>query len=66
MALFEEEERPRRPARFQPAVLDRWDVDELRDYIESLRTEIARAEQAIAGKEAQRAAADTFFRKPAS
>lgn len=66
MALMDEEDRPRRPRHFQPAVLDRWDVEELRDYIESLQAEIARAEAAIAGKQAQRAAADAFFRKPPS
>ncbi|HYF09479.1 MAG TPA: DUF1192 family protein [Acetobacteraceae bacterium] len=64
MALFDEEERPRPPTRFQPAVLDRWDVGELREYIAALREEIARAEAAIEAKQAQLRAADAFFRKP--
>lgn len=64
MALFDEEDRPKRARHFDPPILDRWDVEELRDWIETLKAEIARAEAAIAGKQAQRAAADAFFRKP--
>lgn len=64
MALFDEEERPKPVRRFDPPVLDRWDVDELREYIATLKAEIARAEAAIGSKQAQRAAADAFFRKP--
>ena len=64
MALFDEEERPKRVQRFDPPILDRWDVEELRDWIETLKAEIARAEAAIESKNAQRAAADAFFRKP--
>lgn len=63
MALFDDEDRPKRPKRFESPVLDRWDVEELRDYIATLREEIARAEAAIAAKNAQKAAADAFFRK---
>ncbi len=62
--MTEEEDRPRHPPRFTPAVLDRWDVAELRDYIESLRAEIGRAEAAILARQAQRSAADAVFRKP--
>ena len=64
MALFDEDDRPKPQTRLQPAVLDRWDVEELRDYIAALQAEIARAEAAIAAKEAQKRAADAFFRKP--
>jgi len=64
MALFDEDDRPKRAQRFQPAVLDRWDVEELQDYIATLREEIARAEAAIEAKKAQARAADAFFRKP--
>jgi uncharacterized small protein (DUF1192 family) len=60
-----EEETPRPAAnRFAPAVLDRWDVAELQRYIGALRAEIARAEAAIAARQAHRSAADAFFRKP--
>lgn len=64
MGLFDEDDRPKRVQRFEPPVLDRWDVEELREWIETLKAEIARAEAAIQGKQAQRAAADAFFRKP--
>ncbi|MFN0115010.1 MAG: DUF1192 domain-containing protein [Paracoccaceae bacterium] len=64
MALFEEEERPKPPSRFQPAVLDRWSVEEVRDYITALREEIARSEAAIEAKQAQIKAAASFFRTP--
>lgn len=59
-----EEERPRPAAGFTPAMLERWDIDELRRYIATLQAEIARAEAAIARQEAHRGAADAFFRKP--
>ncbi len=49
---------------FTPPLLDSWGVAELRGYIDTLRAEIARAESAIAAREAQRLAADAFFRKP--
>lgn len=62
--MVEDEERARRPASFTPAALDRWDVQDLRDYIAALQAEIARAEAAIAAREAQRNAADAFFRRP--
>jgi len=57
-----EEEPPRRATGFVPPVLDGWDVDELKGYIGRLRAEIARAEAAIAKKEAHRGAADAFFK----
>ncbi|MBE9606774.1 DUF1192 family protein [Acetobacteraceae bacterium H6797] len=60
--MFEEEERPRRATRFTPPVIENWGVEELRAYIEALRAEISRAEAAIAAREAQRKAADAFFR----
>ena len=60
-----EEERPR-PAQagFAPAALAEWSEEALRHYIGQLRTEIARAEAAIAARASQKAAADAFFRKP--
>jgi uncharacterized small protein (DUF1192 family) len=38
-------------------------IDELRDYIVGLRTEIERAEGAIAAKQAHRSGAEAFFKK---
>jgi uncharacterized small protein (DUF1192 family) len=66
VAMFEEEERPRRAPRFTPLPLDGLGVEELRDYIASLGVEIARAEAAIAARERQRGAADAVFRRPGS
>jgi uncharacterized small protein (DUF1192 family) len=57
-----EEDAPRRTTGFVPPVLDGWDVEELKNYIERLRAEIIRAEAAIAKKQAHRGAADAFFR----
>lgn len=60
---MEEPEGPRPVTRLQPAVLDSWGVEELRRYIAELKAEIARAEAAIASREAHRQAADAFFRR---
>jgi uncharacterized small protein (DUF1192 family) len=57
-----EEEGPRPANRFQPPVIDRWGVEELRAYIGALREEIARAEREIGKREASKAAAAAFFR----
>ncbi len=62
--MMEDEERPRPPARFTPLPLDGLGVEELRAYIAALQAEIARAEAAIAARQAQRSAADAFFRRP--
>jgi uncharacterized small protein (DUF1192 family) len=58
-----EEEGLRPKGRFEPAVLDRWDVTDLRAYIAKLRAEIDRAEAEIGKRDADRSAADAFFRK---
>jgi uncharacterized small protein (DUF1192 family) len=61
----EQDRQPRPgPQRFQPAALDDWGVADLRDYIAALKTEIGRAEAAIAAREKQRGAADAIFRRP--
>lgn len=57
-----EDSRPR-PKRLEKPVLEPLGVAELRAYIEELRSEILRAEAAIAAKEGHRSAADAFFRK---
>ena len=59
---FEEME-PRKPAAVRKD-LSSLGVAELRDYIAGLEAEIERARAAIAAKEAQRSAAEAFFRKP--
>lgn len=61
--MFEEEERPARPARFIPPVIETWGLEELAAYIAALKAEIARAEAEIGKRGAQRAAAEAFFRK---
>ncbi|MCA3279648.1 MAG: DUF1192 domain-containing protein [Roseomonas sp.] len=60
---MDDEERPRSAPRFKPMVFDGWDVAQLKEYIESLRTEISRAEAAIGARDAQRLAAEAFFKK---
>lgn len=61
---MEEPAGPRPVNRFTPPVIDRWGVDELRAYIAELREEIARVEREIGKRDASKAAADLFFRKP--
>ena len=60
---MEEPEGPRPANRFQPPVMDRWGVEELRAYIADLKEEIARAEREIGKREASKAAADLFFKR---
>jgi uncharacterized small protein (DUF1192 family) len=63
MALLDEDERPRGRQSFKPMLFDGWDVAQLREYIEALKAEITRAEEAIGARDAQRAAAEAFFKK---
>jgi uncharacterized small protein (DUF1192 family) len=62
--MFEEEDvaRPKK-RRVEAIPLDPLGVEELRDYIDELRGEIARAEAEIDRKSSHRLAADAFFRK---
>lgn len=62
--MFEEEPPSRKIQRFTPPPLQDWAETELQAYILELRAEIVRAEAAIQARSHQRAAADTFFRKP--
>jgi uncharacterized small protein (DUF1192 family) len=62
--MMEDPEGPRPANRFTPPVIDRWGVEELRAYIAALREEIGRAEREIGKRDASKAAADLFFRKP--
>ncbi|WP_454018006.1 DUF1192 domain-containing protein [Azospirillum sp. Marseille-Q6669] len=54
------------PRKAKPALKDltALGVAELKDYIAGLEAEIARARAAIAAKEAQKNAAEAFFKKP--
>ena len=61
---MEEPEGPRPGNRFTPPVIERWGAEELRAYIAELREEIGRAEREIAKREASKAAADLFFKRP--
>ena len=53
-----------RKAKPVPKDLSSLGVAELKEYIAGLEAEIARARAAIAAKEAQKNAAEAFFRKP--
>jgi len=64
MARDEDDPPPRKRARLEKLVLDTLGIEELRDYIDELRAEIARAEADIARKGSHRTAADAFFRRP--
>jgi uncharacterized small protein (DUF1192 family) len=49
--------------RLEPLLLDSLGIEELRGYIDELRTEIARVETDIGRKGSHRSAADAFFKK---
>jgi uncharacterized small protein (DUF1192 family) len=63
MAL-EEDAPPVKRRRLEPLLLDSLGIEELRLYIEELRTEIARVEADINRKHGHRSAADAFFKRP--
>jgi len=48
--------------RLTKLLLDPLGVDELREYIEELKTEIARVETEMTRKSSHRSAADAFFK----
>jgi len=54
---------PRKRARLEPLPLHTLGIEELHDYIQELREEIARVEADILRKQGHRSAADAFFRK---
>jgi uncharacterized small protein (DUF1192 family) len=63
--MIEDEAKPRpRRGAFEPALLEGWSVEELNHYIAALQAEIKRAEAEIGQRDAQRQAAEAFFRKP--
>ena len=44
-----------------PAEMERWNVEDLQDYIDRMRVEITRVEAIIAGKDSVNAAAAALF-----
>jgi uncharacterized small protein (DUF1192 family) len=60
----EEDEPLTKRRRLEPLLLDSLGIEELRSYIDELRTEIARVEADIGRKGSHRTAADAFFKKP--
>ena len=44
-----------------PAEMERWNVEDLQDYIDRMRAEITRVEAIIAGKDSVNAAAAVLF-----
>ena len=63
--MIDEEDGPvRKRMRLEKLVLDTLGIEELRDYIDELKAEIARVEADIGHKQGHRSAADAFFRRP--
>ncbi len=61
---MEEEEGPvRKRSRLEKIVLDSMGIEELREYIAELQSEIMRVEADIERKQGHRSAADAFFRR---
>ena len=63
--MLEEDEGPvRKRRRLEPLLLDTLGIEELREYIDELKAEIARVEADIGSKQGHRSAADAFFKRP--
>ena len=63
--MIEEDEGPvRKRVRLEKLVLDTLGIEELREYIDELKAEIARVEADIERKHGHRSAADAFFKRP--
>jgi uncharacterized small protein (DUF1192 family) len=60
----EEDALPIKRRRLEPLLLDSLGVEELRLYIDELKTEIVRVEADIGRKHSHRSAADAFFKRP--
>jgi len=64
MARDDEDPPPRKRVRLEKLLLDPLGIEELHDYIDELREEIARVEADIARKGSHRSAAEAFSRRP--
>jgi len=62
MAL-EDDAPPLKRRRLEPLLLDSLGIEELRQYIVELKTEISRVEADIGRKNTHRSAADAFFKR---
>ena len=63
--MAEDDDSPiRKRIRLEKLLLDTLGIDELRDYIDELKAEIARVEADIGRKQNPRSAADAFFKRP--
>lgn len=60
--MFEEDLDPRKPKKILKS-LDNYSIDELKNYIENLQSEITRAEGEIKRKDAHMNAAASLFKK---
>jgi uncharacterized small protein (DUF1192 family) len=60
----DEDAPPLKRRRLEPLPLDSLGVEELRNYVEELKLEIARVEADITRKHSHRSAADAFFKRP--
>jgi uncharacterized small protein (DUF1192 family) len=60
----EDDDLPPKRRRLEPLLLDRMGIEELRSYIDELKTEILRVEADIGRKSSHRSAADAFFKRP--
>ena len=60
----DDDEPPVKRRRLEPLLLDSLGIQELRLYIDELKTEIARVEADIGRKNNHRSAADAFFKRP--
>ena len=59
--MFEDDLDPRKPKKILKS-LDSYSIDELKDYIENLKSEIDRSEKEIAKKQAHMSAASSLFK----
>jgi uncharacterized small protein (DUF1192 family) len=64
-AMAREDDEPlTKRRRLEPLLIDSLGIEELRGYIDELRTEITRVEADIGRKSSHRSAADAFFKRP--
>jgi uncharacterized small protein (DUF1192 family) len=63
-AMVQDDDLPvRKRRRLEPLVLDTLGIEELHDYVQELRDEIARVEADATRKNSHRSAADAFFKQ---